>query len=324
MSNIRHSSARAVAALVGTFILTGATARPARAQHEHPQHAATRAMSPELRTEIDAVRNATERYLDHANAVADGYRRFGAEGALMGEHWYRPDLVRRPLDLAHPSTLQYARIDGTMTLIGVAYTVYRAPGDPMPAGFSGTDDVWHVHDVERMRSTLTQDRPLLRAIASRRARRQNGQSDPGNTQLTMLHAWIWLDNPGGLFAQHHLALPYLRAGLPVPDRPAFEAASGIGLLADNACGQELRRLDFIARLSDEQSETLRTACEEAAEDVRRARTIGEVATLDALAAAAWRRFAISQDRVLSAAQKERIRSMVEHPGGHDGGVHPQH
>lgn len=321
MSKVRHACARAHTAFLGSLIMTVVCALPVHGQHEHHPHSMQGEMSAELRTEIDAVRKATARYLDHANAVADGYVRFGGDGPLMGEHWYRPDLVRRPLDLAHPSTLQYATIDGRMMLIGVAYTLYRAPSDPIPEGFAGEDDVWHVHDVERMRSALTEDRPLLRAIANRRARQSSHASNPDKTLLTMVHAWIWLDNPAGLFAQHHLALPYLRAGLPVPDQPVFDAASGIALLAPNACRQDLRRLAFVAQLSDEQRASMREACDAAAEEVRRARSLNDPATLETLAADAWRRYAGTQNRVLSAEQKLRLQSMVEHPDGHSGGVH---
>jgi hypothetical protein len=111
------------------------TVLPVQAQHTHRHGAvAGTEMPPELAAEIEAVRRATERYVDHANAIADGYTRFGSDGQLMGGHWFHPDLVQKPLDLERPSTLQYANIDGRMTLVGVAYTVYRSPGEPFPKG----------------------------------------------------------------------------------------------------------------------------------------------------------------------------------------------
>ncbi|MGH7461104.1 MAG: hypothetical protein ACREMA_08755 [Longimicrobiales bacterium] len=105
----------------------------------------------------------------HANAVAAGYRRFGNEGPLMGEHWYHPELVRKPLDLEHPATLQYATINGRRTLVGVAYNVYQRPGEPLPEGFAGSNDHWHVHDVPKLACALVTDRPLLRRLIERRA-----------------------------------------------------------------------------------------------------------------------------------------------------------
>ncbi|MGH7627661.1 MAG: hypothetical protein ACREOJ_20390 [Gemmatimonadaceae bacterium] len=32
----------------------------------------------------------------------------------------------------------------------------------------------------------------------------------------MLHAWLWLPNPAGMFASDNWALPFVRAGVPVP------------------------------------------------------------------------------------------------------------
>src|SRR6476619_5288883 len=91
---------------------------PAFAQ-EHVHHAAASTSvrdSAALRAQIEAVRAATERYRDHANAVKDGFRLFGQESPLMGEHWYRRDLVGETLDLRHPSTLQYANVGGRKVL----------------------------------------------------------------------------------------------------------------------------------------------------------------------------------------------------------------
>src|SRR4051794_10078849 len=68
--------------------------------------------SAPLGAQIEAVGAATERYRDHANAVKDGFRLFGQESPLMGEHWYRRDLVGESLDLRRPSTLQYANVRG--------------------------------------------------------------------------------------------------------------------------------------------------------------------------------------------------------------------
>ena len=108
-------------------------------EHMHETHASARDAEA-LRAQIAAVRAATERYRDHANAVKDGFRRFGQESPLMGEHWYRRDLVGASLDLRHPSTLQYANIGGRKVLVGVAYSVYRRPGEPLPEGFAGAED----------------------------------------------------------------------------------------------------------------------------------------------------------------------------------------
>src|SRR5687767_7172477 len=132
------------------IFVAGALAAPVSGQHAHHGSAPTDAVDPRLAEQLDALRRSTERYRDHANAVKDGYKRFGAEAPLMGEHWYHPDLVKAALDLNRPGTLQYAHIDGKRVLVGVAYNVYQREDEALPDGFAGDADVWHVHDVPRL------------------------------------------------------------------------------------------------------------------------------------------------------------------------------
>jgi hypothetical protein len=168
-----------------------------------------------------------------------------------------------------------------------------------------------------MSRTLTENRPVLRFIVER-MRRRSSRIDADRHLLTMVHAWVWLDNPAGMFAQHHTSLPYLRAGLSVPDSPSVEAATGIGLLAPGGCPQEIRRIAFVARTSVEQEAALHDACRAAANRVTSARA-REGTALDAEAEAAWKEFAATQNQVLSMGQKRRLKSMVEHPEGMDHG-----
>jgi hypothetical protein len=291
-------------------------AAPVRAQHAGHEHSgAPAATTPELQRELEQVRQATERYRDHDAAVADGFKLFGAEGPLMGEHWYQPDRVREQLDLTQPSTLQYAWIDGKRELVGVAYTLYRRPTDPMPEGFAGDGDHWHVHDVTKLAQALTADRPVARWIVDRRIRRGRVGAGDGRTHLTMVHAWPWLDNPDGPFAQMHRALPYLRAGLPASFAQTGDedAAWGVSLLGAGACEAEIRRLDALAHLSGDQRARLAGACARAAEEVRSA-NVPEVAAVDLnrVAASAWRAYREVQDATLTGEQRARLAAAVEH------------
>ncbi len=306
---------RAIAVLTLAFVVTGQAA----AQHTHSAPAAS-APNPELDQQIETVRRATERYREHANSVADGYKLFGAEGPLMGEHWYHPDLVKKPLDLAHPATLQYATIAGRRTLVGVAYNVYQRPGEALPDGFAGSTDHWHVHDVPKLARALVAGRPVLRWIVDRRA--EQGKVGAGNhrSQLVMVHAWIWSDNPDGMFAQQQRTLPYLRAGLPVDwaGRGDLESAAGISLLRDG-CAHEVGRLDRLARLSAGQKQELSAACADAASQVRSAAADARSADLlNDLARHAWNGFTQRRAALLSTQQKRRLDSVVEpmHPISH--------
>lgn len=281
--------------------------------HDHAHHAAApAASSATLEAEVLAVRRATERYQDIEVARREGYRLFGMEGPLMGEHWYLPDAVRRPLDMARPSTLQYATVGGRKVLVGVAYTYYRRPGEPLPDGFAGAGDVWHTHDVTRLARAATAERPLLRAIVDRRIRRGRVGAGDGRTLLTMVHAWVWSQNPDGMFAGQHRGLPYLRAGLPASHAAgASEAAAmGVSLLAPDGCTDEVRRTDRLAGLSPGQSRDLRRACDRQAEAVRASST-ASAAALNAAADGAWTAYLAERDRILRPEQRQRMQRVMD-------------
>jgi hypothetical protein len=271
----------------------------------------------ELARQIDAVRRATARYRDHAAAVRDGYRLFGGESPLMGEHWYRKDLVGRPLDLEHPSTLQYATIGGQKVLVGVAYTVYRRPGDPVPEGFAGSSDHWHTHDIVHLAETATEDRPFVHWLVERRIR-QGKLGPDGRTLLTMVHAWIWQPNPDGMFAMQHRGLPYLRAGLPAAWAASGDTASaqGVELLVPTACRDEVARTAKLARTDAAQDRALTSACEQQAAQVRAAVARHDGAAETNAAARAWSGYLVARDRILRPDQLARLRrilgSAVEH------------
>ena len=302
--------------IIGGLVASIVAAPSAAAQaHDHDHGHGTESASVSLEAQLAGLRAATERYRDFEVARAEGFVRFGrAEGALMGEHWYREDVVDQPLDLARPSTLQYAVIDGERVLVGVAYTIYQRPGEPLPEGFAGSSDHWHMHDVTKIARTATEGRPLLRWIVDRRIDRGKVGMPGGRTQLVMVHAWPWLENPDGLFAEQHTVLPYLRAGLPAEfaEGASIDAAWGVALLQDGACGAELDRLHFAARLTRTQRRDLGRACEEAAERVAAAPS-STAAELNEAAEAAWRGYVSTRDRALTPDQHDRLSSLVEHP-----------
>jgi hypothetical protein len=308
------------------LLLLLALPAPALAQaYAHDAHA-THAAAPlsardgeALRAQVEAVRAATARYRDHANAVKDGFRLFGQESPLMGEHWYRRDLVGASLDLRHPSTLQYANVGGRKVLVGVAYSIYRRPGEPLPDGFAGADDHWHTHDIARLATAATADRPVLRWLVRRRI--EKGKLGPdGRTLLTMVHAWVWSDNPDGTFAQQQRALPYLRAGLPASwaARGDTASAEGIQLLAPGACRGEVARMDKIARLDRGQQRALTSACEQHAARLRALVGPGTDAdAANAAAALAWGGYLLSRGRILRPEQAARIQTVMTAALEHD-------
>lgn len=278
---------------------------PACAQHEEHASAALDQEAPAAAAaEIETVRAAVARYEDRAAASADGYRRFGdgAGNPLMGEHWFRRDLVDEPLDLERPSTLIYATIDGEKRLVGVAWTLYQRPGEPLPEGFAGDADHWHVHDVPALAAGLVADRPLLSRIVERRATRGELGAGDGRTELTMLHAWIGLENPAGMFANDNVALPYARTGLPLEwaraDNPA--AAKGVGLLLPGSCPE---RDAAVADACDNAAARVGVAMENALSGTL------EPTAFNAAAAEAWEDYAGVVFTSLTPEQRARLEAL---------------
>jgi hypothetical protein len=58
---------------------------------------------------------------------------------------------------------------------------------------------------------------------------------PGAPRLSILHAWVWLPNPAGLFVTDNWALPLARLGIDASHRTlSSDAIRGVSLANDNA------------------------------------------------------------------------------------------
>jgi hypothetical protein len=289
---------------------------PATAAAEHTHTEPGDALSPSARAQIEQVRAATARFRDVEAARAAGYVMFGkAEGPLMGEHWYLKGAVRDAFDLARPSTIQYVNVGGERKLVGVAYTVYQRPGEPLPEGFDGAGDHWHVHDVAKLARAFVAERPFLRWVVERRASKGKLGAGDGRTLLVMLHAWVWTDNPDGMFALQNRALPYMRAGLPESWAATANenAAWGLALAGRDGCRNEIARTNALAKLSKDQKSRLASACDEAAEAVRVPLSGKDgPAELNQTAARAWQAYSATRDQALEPEQKARMASVMEH------------
>ena len=222
-------------------------ATPAQGGHDHRgTHAAP--VSVAARRELDTLSRSVARYRDVRAAEADGWEPspLGKEDSpLMGEHWIRKGAREyapgEPLDFTEPSNLQYAWIGGKRELVGVSYVVRIAPGDPVPEGFSGSADRWHVHDVERALRAATEDRPLLRWLANAWIDRDYRSKGDDRSRLAMVHAWVATPSPDGVFSTNNRAIPYLRVGLPASfaEVGSEAAALGVNLAAPNGCATAL-------------------------------------------------------------------------------------
>jgi hypothetical protein len=158
-------------------------------------------ISRAARAQLATARRATAELRTPEAAVAAGYRPMFGHVPLQGEHYVRTDLVAADsFDVARPLVLMFAPVDGTPTLVGVAYAYLHPIGAPPPVGFDGAADAWHSHER------------LARV--------------PGR-HLVMMHAWF-VDAPGGPFARYNPWLPYYAAGLTPPAPSAPAAVSDIG------------------------------------------------------------------------------------------------
>ena len=178
---------------------------------------ALRAQAGEQAEFISAARAATERYRDRAVAVADGYRPIGPDFPSMGEHWLSvPLVVRGGIDPAHPQILEYVTVDGLPVLAGVAYTQLIRDG-PLDTSLPVPATAWHYHQ-----GSVDEESFILSHA------RGNAESAPApGPRVAVLHVWLGVENPAGLFASDNWALPWYRLGLPLPSRAERPSASDL-------------------------------------------------------------------------------------------------
>ncbi len=161
---------------------------------------------------VSAIREATVRYQDRDAAVAAGYRLIGPDFPGMGEHWVNVGvLMGNVLDARHPAVLSYATIDGRPVLTGVAFAKVVGPEDSLPT-FPAGKAAWHFH---------------MGSIEDESFGPHGHMMGAAGTRLAVVHTWVWLPNPAGLFARDNWALPYVRAGLEPPAVPEPDAARAL-------------------------------------------------------------------------------------------------
>jgi hypothetical protein len=125
-------------------------------------------LQPQTIQELKDARNATAKYQNINNAIADGYADISVIRENMGFHYLKATLVDTVFDPTKPELLVYNRKEnGKAELVALEYAVPIALRPfSAPNGFTGSNDVWK-YDTE--------------------------------FGLWLLHAWVWEYNPAGIF-----------------------------------------------------------------------------------------------------------------------------
>ena len=196
-------------------------------------------MSAEQHEFLLGGRRASEPYHNTEAAFADGFRPLGADAPAMGRHWVNfSRLFDGEIDPSRPEILTYVVVDGHETLAGIGFGYIAGRGDHMAQVESPFGpDAWHVHsgglDAESHRMDHVGDGlPGHGTVAGRRV------TDHG---VSVVHAWVWVENPAGVLEPNNWALPYFRLGLsrpgdatPEADRAISLASLGAGFFIDRA------------------------------------------------------------------------------------------
>ncbi|HUF25353.1 MAG TPA: hypothetical protein VMM18_00125 [Gemmatimonadaceae bacterium] len=157
----------------------------------------------------------TARFQDVAVAEEAGYRRLGGDLPSLGQHWVHGGRVLADtLDPASPSILVYVSVAGRPVLAGVAYTRLLAPGASPPAFPRSQPNAWHEHNGAVENEVLP---------TAHHAAHGAGGSD-ARLRIAVMHAWIWIANPAGVWESDNWGLPHVRLGLePRAGPPGLDA-----------------------------------------------------------------------------------------------------
>ena len=179
---------------------------------------------------IAQARSGTERYRDRSAAIADGFRLIGVDFPSMGEHWISLQRVMKDtFDVARPSMLTYITVDGAPVLAGVGYTALLEPGE-LPPDFAPARGFWHEHNGSIIDESLPHHHRRAMPGAGNAGHAGHGKDagraeDAGHParRFSLLHAWVWTENPDGVFHTDNWTLPAHRLGI-APDEPLSQPA----------------------------------------------------------------------------------------------------
>ena len=136
-------------------------------------------LSERTEEQLEAAKEATEKYRDINVALAEGFVQGGSDVPGEGFHYLNPKRLDCNFDPAHPEILLYALLPGKtqLRLVALEYAIPFAcmpSSGPPPKGFAGSLDVWH------------NDEPV---------------------PFWTVNAWLYLKNPNGIFTLANPLVP---------------------------------------------------------------------------------------------------------------------
>ncbi len=204
---------------------------------------------------------------------------------FQGQHWLSLPritmmaMANAPVDLDNPTFMMYIPINGTLTPVGVAYTIRIGGQMKAPTTFGGAPAMWHTHMF--CRNVPGEGQVLADGLEDCTDR--GGQ--PTRNQIAMIHTWT-IPNPDGPFAHDNPALPFVAVGLKPPAHPNREdRLFGIALGETyGALLPEGHRIDHEARAAGtiEVLSTQRAALRALVPQLVAAEKTGDQAKFDAL------------------------------------------
>lgn len=195
-------------AVLGVASLLAASPIAAQMSMEHDHSMPVSSSAQRL---IEQARAATEIYTDRSIAIARGYRPVGRDLPMMGRHWINTRLlIDGTLDVTRPQILTYLEVDGKAVLTGVVYAKPLDEGQSPPDLF-GEGAMWHEHNGSIDEEALVPEHQAMPSATK-------------GTRVAFLHVWTRAPFAESVFSAENWALPFVRAGVPVPDEFSVAAA----------------------------------------------------------------------------------------------------
>lgn len=149
----------------------------------------------QLVEQLNSIRASTQRFHDVRVATEAGYIQSTDEVPNMGAHFVHPVYSMDGIfDPTRPEILLYTRDDvGQWELVGTSFVQpLNVVGSDHPTAFIGSLDNWHIHY-----HLCTGAKFRSRSATKSDCKKAGGLWVP--TYGWMIHAWVWVDNPLGVF-----------------------------------------------------------------------------------------------------------------------------